>query len=164
MVNYTCAFRQSESGKYFEWIIMMIIILVKSCETLGASRYLKVFLFFCRCLKSPFILQTFYKEPKQSCPKMTCYWWCFCLLILLYRQKAQLSTLITTAISVHSLSGTEMSLHQDTTLHSRRQRFGESNGQLKGRSMPRARVKIIILRLEQAACTRICSVLPGMHI
>ena len=43
-----------------------------------------------------------------------------------------------------------MSLHQDTTLHSRRQRFGESNGQLKGRSMPRARVKIIILRLEQA--------------
>ena len=28
MVNYACAFRQSESGKYFEWIIMIIMMVM----------------------------------------------------------------------------------------------------------------------------------------
>ena len=27
MVNYTCAFSQSESGKYFEWIIILYILI-----------------------------------------------------------------------------------------------------------------------------------------
>ena len=27
MVNYACAFSQSESGKYFEWIIIVVICL-----------------------------------------------------------------------------------------------------------------------------------------
>ena len=34
MVNYACGFNQSETGKYFEWIIIIIIFLIKdSCTT-----------------------------------------------------------------------------------------------------------------------------------
>ena len=28
MVNYSCAFSQSESGKYFEWITITFIIII----------------------------------------------------------------------------------------------------------------------------------------
>ena len=36
MMNYACAFSQSESGKYFEWIIIFII---KSAEPYGEYDY-----------------------------------------------------------------------------------------------------------------------------
>ena len=32
MVNYACAFSQSESGKYFEWIIMYIKVVPSICH------------------------------------------------------------------------------------------------------------------------------------
>ena len=28
MVNYACGFTQSETGKYFEWIIIIIVIII----------------------------------------------------------------------------------------------------------------------------------------
>ena len=28
MVNYACGFNQSETGKYFEWIIIIIIVII----------------------------------------------------------------------------------------------------------------------------------------
>ena len=47
----------------------MIIILVKSCETLGASRYLKVFLFFLQVFKEPFYITDLLQRAKEVLSK-----------------------------------------------------------------------------------------------
>ena len=33
MVNYACGFTQSETGKYFEWIIIIIVIIIISSSS-----------------------------------------------------------------------------------------------------------------------------------
>ena len=48
---------------------MMIIILVKNCETLGASRYLKVFLFFLQVFKEPFYITDLLQRAKAVLSK-----------------------------------------------------------------------------------------------
>ena len=124
----------------------MIIILVKSCETLGASRYLKVFCFL-QVFKEPLYITDFLQRAKAVLSKDN-----LTLRVYLPLDFALPieDTFITTAIYVHSLSGTEMSL-QVFTRTPPNIRVGRDleNGQLKGRGLLRARVKIIILQLEQ---------------
>ena len=66
MVNYVCAFSQSESGKYFEWIINIIIML----ESLPP--------FLLRSNSSPSLhvwLRARNKKALSSCKLCQCHFW-----------------------------------------------------------------------------------------
>ena len=107
---------------------------------------------------SPCILQTFYKEPKPSCPKMTS------------DTEGVLDFALpiegTVKYSYHNCDfrpfviRNRMSLHQDTTEHPRRQRFGERAAERSWSTKSKGENHQSTVA---TSCTRICSVLPRMH-